>query len=127
MTKRFKEIISTQKVIDTVTNKEYDCLLDNDLFDLINVIAEENEQSKKHREELFYRERDAKNDWRKLKYENEQLKKENNKIKNILLNKKKDLECDYNRGAKAGMPTGGIIGELITIEDILEEMEWKND
>lgn len=44
--KRFKEIISTQKVIDTVTNKEYDCLLDNDLFDLINTIAEENEQLK---------------------------------------------------------------------------------
>lgn len=72
--KRFKEIISTQKVIDTQTGKEYDCLLDNDFYDLINEIAEENEQSKKHREELFYRERDAKNDWRKLKYENEQLK-----------------------------------------------------
>lgn len=74
--KRFKEIVSTQKIIDTVTNKEYDCLLDNGLFELINVIAEENRQLKKHREELFYRERDAKNDWRKLKYENEQLKKE---------------------------------------------------
>ena len=45
--KRFKEIVSTQKIIDTVTNKEYDCLLDNDLFDLINVIAEENKQSEK--------------------------------------------------------------------------------
>ena len=44
MTKRFKEIISTQKIVDTVTNKEYDCLLDNDLFELINVIADENEQ-----------------------------------------------------------------------------------
>ena len=44
--KRFKEIISTQKIIDTQTGKEYDCLLDNDLFDLINTIAEENEQLK---------------------------------------------------------------------------------
>lgn len=44
--KRFKEIISTQKVIDTVTNKEYDCLLDNDFYDLVNSLAEENEQSK---------------------------------------------------------------------------------
>ena len=44
--KRFKEIISTQKVIDTQTDKEYDCLLDNDLFELINKIAEENEQLK---------------------------------------------------------------------------------
>ena len=62
-----------------------------------------------------------------LNDENEQLKKEINKIKNILLNKKKDLECDYNRAAKAGMPTGGTIGELDTIEDILEEMGLKND
>ena len=50
--KRFKEIISTQKVIDTVTNKEYDCLLDNDLFDLINTIAEENEQLKQDKTNL---------------------------------------------------------------------------
>ena len=82
--KRFKEIVSTQKVIDTQTGKEYDCLLDNGFYDLINEIAEENEQSKKHREELFYRERDAKNDWRKLKYENEQLKKDNAHLKVLL-------------------------------------------
>ena len=50
--KRFKEIISTQKVIDTQTGKEYDCLLDNDLFDLINTIAEENEQLKKQNRRL---------------------------------------------------------------------------
>lgn len=51
--KRFKEIISTQKVIDTVTNKEYDCLLDNDLFDLINTIAEENEQLKQRNDKQY--------------------------------------------------------------------------
>lgn len=44
--KRFKEIISTQKVIDTVTNKEYDCLLDNDFYDLVNSLAEENKRLK---------------------------------------------------------------------------------
>lgn len=44
--KRFKEIISTQKVIDTQTGKEYDCLLDNDFYDLVNSLAEENEQLK---------------------------------------------------------------------------------
>lgn len=55
------------------------------------------------------------------------LYEENNKIKNILLNKKKDLEDDYNRAAKAGMPTGGTIGELDTIEEILEEMGLKNE
>lgn len=47
--KRFKEIISTQKVIDNHTGKEYDCLLDNDLFELINEIAEENKQLKKEK------------------------------------------------------------------------------
>ena len=44
--KRFKEIISTQKVIDTQTGKEYDCLLDNDFYDLVNSLAEENKQLK---------------------------------------------------------------------------------
>lgn len=55
------------------------------------------------------------------------LEKENNKIKNILLNKRKDLEYAYNCAAKAGMPTGGTIGELDTIEEILEEIGLKND
>ena len=67
--KRFKEIISTQKVIDTVTNKEYDCLLDNDLFDLINTIAEENEQLKHDATVLIY----SNQEYRK---ENEQLKQD---------------------------------------------------
>lgn len=33
---RFKEIISVQKVIDTKTGKEYNCLLDDELFILLN-------------------------------------------------------------------------------------------
>ena len=33
---RFKEIISVQKVIDTKTGKEYKCLLDDELFILLN-------------------------------------------------------------------------------------------
>ena len=50
--KRFKEIISTQKVIDTQTGKEYDCLLDNDFYDLVNSLAEENEQLKEEIKDL---------------------------------------------------------------------------
>ena len=50
--KRFKEIISTQKVIDNQTGKEYDCLLDNDFYDLVNSLAEENEQLKKENQAL---------------------------------------------------------------------------
>lgn len=57
--------------------------------------------------------------------ENEKLKQENNKIKKILLDKRKDLECAYDCAVKAGMPTGGTIGELDTIEDILEELGLK--
>jgi hypothetical protein len=33
---RFKEIVSTQKILDTVTGKEYDGLIDSELLDLIN-------------------------------------------------------------------------------------------
>ena len=51
--KRFKEIVSTQKVIDNQTGKEYDCLLDNDLFELINEIAEENERLKEENQNLM--------------------------------------------------------------------------
>ena len=40
MTERFKEIISTQKIIDTVNNQEYDGLIDDELLELINKIAE---------------------------------------------------------------------------------------
>ena len=50
---RFKEIISTQKVIDTQTGKEYDCLLDNDFYDLVNEIAEENERLKEENQKLM--------------------------------------------------------------------------
>ena len=51
--KRFKEIISTQKIIDNHTGKEYDCLLDNDLFELVNEIAEENERLKEENQKLM--------------------------------------------------------------------------
>ena len=39
-------------------------------------LKKENEQLKQDRIEMFIRERDTKNEWRKLKEENEQLKKE---------------------------------------------------
>ena len=51
--KRFKEIVSTETVIDNHTGKEYKCILDNDLFDLINTIAEENEQLKQDKKRLI--------------------------------------------------------------------------
>ena len=57
----------------------------------------------------------------------QQLKKENNKIKTLLFQKIKELDDSYQKGAKAGMPTGGIIGELDSFEEICEEMGWEND
>ena len=46
-TKRFTEIISTQKVIDNQTGKEYDCLIDDDLLKLLNELHEENKSLKR--------------------------------------------------------------------------------
>lgn len=40
--KRFTEIVSTQKVIDNQTGREYYCLIDDELLDLLNELHEEN-------------------------------------------------------------------------------------
>lgn len=55
--KRFKETISTGIVTDTITGKEYNCeyRINDELSELINKIAEENEQLKKENYELHKR------------------------------------------------------------------------
>lgn len=50
---RFKEIISTQRIVDTKTNIEYYGLIDDGLFEEINNIAEENEQLKQREKILL--------------------------------------------------------------------------
>lgn len=50
--KRFTEIVSTQKVIDNQTNKEYNCLIDNELLKLLNELHEENQRLQKENKEL---------------------------------------------------------------------------
>ena len=55
------------------------------------------------------------------------LHEENIKIKTIIMQKLKELEYDYEQGAKAGMPTGAIIGEIYTFEEICKEMDWLDD
>ena len=42
--KRFTEIISTQKIVDNVTGREYDGLVEDDLLHLMNELADEKEQ-----------------------------------------------------------------------------------
>ena len=53
-----------------------------------------------------------------------ELAEENHKIKSILLKKVEELNDAYNKSARAGMPTGGIIGELDSFEEICKIMEW---
>ena len=81
---RFKEIISTQKVIDTVTNKEYDCLLDNDLFELINEIAEENTRLKKERNHFERKKTEYLTEWNTCRIQNTELKKDNHELKEAM-------------------------------------------
>lgn len=52
------------------------------------------------------------------------LNDENYKIKSLLLKKVEELNDDYNKSARAGMPTGAIIGELDSFEGICRMMEW---
>lgn len=53
-----------------------------------------------------------------------ELHEENYKIKSLLLKKVEELNDAYNKSAKTGMPTGGIIGELDSFEEICRIMEW---
>ena len=48
MAERFKETVSTGIVTDTVTGKEYNCemRIDDDFLNLVNDLANENEQLK---------------------------------------------------------------------------------
>ena len=83
--KRFKEIVSTQKVIDNRTGREYDCLLDNDLLDLINHIAEENKRLKHDATVLIC----LNQEYRK---ENEQLKQQSTMYHNLFIELQKQLK-----------------------------------
>ena len=51
-----------------------------------------------------------------------EVEKENENIKKVLINKRKEVIGDYERSAKAGMPTGGLIGEIDLLEEIMEEI-----
>lgn len=53
-----------------------------------------------------------------------ELHEENHKIKSLLLKKVEELNNAYNESARAGMPTGGVIGELDSFEEICRIMGW---
>lgn len=77
---------STGEIIDWIRNEclmtdylqKYEleewCQELNKIVDENNQLRKENGQLKQDRDEMFIRERDTKNEWRKLKEENEQLK-----------------------------------------------------
>ena len=52
------------------------------------------------------------------------LHEENMKIKSFLLQKIDELNNDYERGVRAGMPTSAIISELDLFEGICRMMGW---
>lgn len=49
---RFQEIVSTQKIVDTKTGKEYDGMVDVDLLRLMNDIDKRNENKREQIDEL---------------------------------------------------------------------------
>ena len=57
-------------------------------------LRNENEQLKEDRNKLFIRERDARNNWRKLKYENEELKKEIKELESDVIYFEKTYEIE---------------------------------
>lgn len=75
--KRFKEIISIQKVVDNQTGIEYDCLIDDKLLDLINDLSEE-------KEELRYKYNEKSNEYIGLEEQVDELLKENKELKNLI-------------------------------------------
>ena len=60
---RFKEIVSTQKIVDTVKDKEYDGLVDTEFINLINKLDKECELASLQNEQL---ERRNKRQYRRL-------------------------------------------------------------
>lgn len=59
-----------------------------------------------------------------LHEENQGYKRIISILKSLLLEKVEELKDDYERSVKAGMPTGAIIGELDSFEEICRIMEW---
>ena len=71
MTKRFIETISTGIVTDTITEKEYNCemRIDDDFLNLVNIIADENEQLKQQINELQFNKAKGQQEYQKRLFE----------------------------------------------------------
>ena len=88
MIKRFTEIVSTQKVIDNLTNNEYHCLIDDELLELLNELHDENKQLKEQRHEDINDLSVIAMKYKAIEKENERLKLELQRIYDVATLKK---------------------------------------
>ena len=106
--KRFTEIVSTQKVIDNQTGKEYNCLIDDDLLKLLNELHEGNEQLKQENNlKGDFREFITK-DIQKTKEENQRLIKMLDNVANYMQKQHKDMAIDEFVEWWNNIATGGL-------------------
>lgn len=92
--KRFKEIVSTQKIVDTKTNKKYNALIDDKLLEIFNNLSDENKQLKRDLKKKFIPFARADEDgitkvdtdtFIRILQENEQLKQLVNEAEDIII------------------------------------------
>ena len=101
--KRFIEIISVEKVIDTETGKEYKCIIDNELLELLNKLHEEKESYMIEIRRLEEENKFLQNKVATYKVGNRLLKEslnETKKYKDVLMNfdESKIIKIDKNNG-----------------------------
>ena len=132
MTDRFTLLAGGKQerlLIDNLTKKTYNnldetCTVMNNLWEMV-------QRFEKYNQELVQRSIDYEELITTLKLENTSLRNSDNlidcesKISNfkiILTDKINELEHDLEASIKAGMPTGGLYGELDTLYDLLYTM-----
>ena len=98
---RFQEIISTQKILDTETDIEYDGLVDREFLELVNEIAEEKEKYFEIGKNEY--ESSQRRHLHRLSVFQEYAQKYERQ------SKEHDLICEI--GSKIGLPTG-IFGDI---------------
>ena len=57
-------------------------------------------------------------------FEMGRLEEENENIKKVISNKRNEVIDDYEKSAKAGMPTGGLVAKINLLETIMNELSW---
>ena len=58
-----------------------------------------------------------------LNDENEQLKQFKDKVYSVIDKRINELENDYNKAVKSGMPSNSVYGEIELLEELKKELE----